>query len=150
MSVKAFIVIDMQEKYLADYDSGLIDRVNSGILRADNSGIPVIYIRNVGKPEDDDIYKMAEGLIIMSDIVYEKKRPSAFTSEEFIFRLRKLNADTLILAGIDGSCCVARTATDAIRNGFKVTIMQEYVGARNERVYGRVLKELTAKGACIL
>ena len=111
--MEILLVIDMQQKYMDKYDSELLDHVNMRIHEAMVAEIPVVYVRNVGKPETEKNYVLAEGLDIVSEFVFTKRCPSAFSSVEFVDFIERMKVDTINMVGIDGRCCVAKSALDA-------------------------------------
>lgn len=81
--MEILLVIDMQQKYMKDYDAELLSRVNQRILEANTSGIPVVYVRNIGQLENTEKYALCDNLAMVSDLIFEKKMPSTFSSNVF-------------------------------------------------------------------
>lgn len=136
------IVIDMQQKYIPMYDTGLVERVNVVINAYHEAGLPVLYVKNIGRPENAAQYELAENLVMVSDQIFEKRSPSAFTSEAFVQELERLHADTLEIAGVDGNCCVAQTAMEAVKRGYQVRVLVGSVGFRNKKLWDKTVKLL--------
>lgn len=136
------VVIDMQQKYLPMYDAGLVERVNAVINAYHEAGVPVLYVKNIGKPENAAQYELAENLVMVSDQIFEKRSPSAFSSEAFVRALERLHADMLEIAGVDGNCCVAQAAMDAAKRGYQVRVLVGCVGFRNEKIWDKTVKKL--------
>ena len=136
------VVIDMQQKYLPMYDAGLVERVNAVINSYHEAGAPVLYVKNIGKPENAAQYELAENLTVVSDQIFEKRSPSAFTSEAFGRELERLHADTLEITGVDGNCCVAQTAMDAAGKGYQTSVLMDCVGVRNAKIWEKMIKRL--------
>ena len=147
--MEILLVIDMQEKYMKDYDAALLTRVNQRILEANATGIPVVYVRNIGRVENADKYVFCNNLAIVSNLIFEKKVPSAFSSTEFSDYLKKIGVDLISIIGVDGRCCVFKTATDAIKAGYKVRIYLEAVAARNDNFFTRELPQMKEVGVMI-
>lgn len=139
--MEILLVIDMQEKYMSSYDSDLINRVNLRIREAKENAMPVVYIRNVGKIESIDKYNLSEKLDLVSEYSFTKRWPSAFSSEEFTAFVKNNRVDTINMIGVDGRCCVARTAMDVVKRGLAARIYLDSVAAKNDNFY---LKELPA------
>jgi nicotinamidase-related amidase len=89
-------------------------KARKGILRHNLKGSPGTAII----PE-----LFAEG----DHVVRGKKRYSAFYSTDLEFLLRRLGAESLILAGINTTTCVLCTAFDATNRDFRVIIASEAV-----------------------
>ena len=137
----ALIVIDMQRKYMDKYDSGLIERVNSRILKAKDQEEPVIYVKNVGLSGSEG-YELDDGLLLVSDYVFEKRFPSAFSADEFVLVLDKLKVSELELIGVDGSSCVAKTAFEAKENGYEVCVNLTCVASINEKIFSDTVQKM--------
>ncbi|WP_272796058.1 cysteine hydrolase family protein [Butyrivibrio sp. DSM 10294] len=132
---KALLVIDVQERYMHKYDPNLITRINNRISEADNDGILTIYVKNAGDPGSEDQYALADDLLIVSEYIFEKKFPSAFTSEEFKSFLEEQKITDLELIGVDGSSCVAKTAFAAKENGYEVSVNLNCVSSVNDKIF---------------
>ena len=143
--MKILLVIDIQERYMAHYDPNLLKRVNSRIREAQTVGIPVFYVRNIPRLESTENYDYATGLSIVSDHLYDKKSPSAFSNPSFAEDLKKLGVTEIEMIGVDGNCCVKRTCLDAVAAGFEVTLNLHCIAARNEKIFARTLAELAEK-----
>ena len=149
--MRALVVIDMQEKYLEGYDSELLDSINRQIqLAHEEEDVPIVYVKNVGITGNRTGYDLSEDLLLVSDLVYEKKRPSAFSSRAFTEKIKALKATELEIIGVDGTSCIAKTAMDAVKLGYKTDIVKSCVGARNKRLYEKTLNELEGAGVSIL
>lgn len=148
--MEILLVIDIQQKYMNSYDSDLLERVNMRIHEAVASDMPVFYVRNVGKLENEDKYVLAEGLDVVSEFVFAKRWPSAFSSEEFVQFIERLKVDTINMVGVDGRCCVARTALEAVKRGYKVRIYLDSVAAKNDNFYLKELPEMRDAGVEII
>ena len=140
------LVIDMQQKYMNSYEPSLLERVNLRIQKAVATDMPVVYVKNVGKPENEDKYVLAEGLDVVSEFVFAKRWPSVFSSEEFVQFLEQLKVDTINMIGVDGRCCVARSAIDAKKRGYKVKLYLDSVAATNDKFFLKELPEMQKAG----
>ena len=148
--MRALVVIDMQEKYLEECDSELLESINHKIkLTHEEEDVPIVYVKNIGITGNREGYDFYHGLLLVSDLVYEKKRPSAFSSKAFVQKIKALKATELEIIGVDGSSCVAKTAMDAVKNGYKTEIVRSCVGARNEKIFENTLAGLKKAGVCV-
>ena len=74
-----------------------------------------------------------------------KKRYNCFYSTDLEFLLRRLGADTLILAGINTTSCVLNTAFEATNRDFRVVIAEEAVDSMDGReMHGFALRLISA------
>ncbi|MFQ5898741.1 MAG: cysteine hydrolase family protein [Candidatus Methylomirabilia bacterium] len=74
-----------------------------------------------------------------------KKRYNCFHATDLEFLLRRLNARTLILAGINTTTCVLNTAFEATNRDFAVVIAQEAVDSMDgEEMHRFALRVLAA------
>ena len=144
--MKILLVIDLQQRYMAHYDPSLLDRVNSRILEAQASSIPVFYVRNIPRLESTENYDYATGLLMVSDHLYDKKSPSAFSNPSFETDLKNLGVTEIEIIGVDGNCCVKKTCLDAVAAGFEVVLNLHCIAARNEKIYAKTLAELADLG----
>ena len=149
--MRALVVIDVQEKYLEGYDSDLLDCINRKIqLAHEEEDVPIVYIKNVGITGNRTGYDLSDDLLLVSDLVYEKRLPSAFSSKAFVEKIKSLRTTELEIIGLDGTSCIAKTAMDAVKHGYKTEIVRSCVGARNKKLYEKTLTELEGAGVCIL
>ena len=149
--MRALVVIDMQEKYLDEYDDGLLKSINRKIRMAhEEEDVSIVYVKNVGLTGSRAGYELSTDLLLVSDLVYEKDEPSAFSSKAFTDKIKCLKATELELVGVDGSSCIAKTALDAIKRGYKTNIVKSCVGARDKKIYEKVLEELEDAGVMVL
>ena len=112
--MKILLVIDIQEKYLNYYDANLLSRINAKIAAAKSTVTQVFYVRNIGIHGEDDSYALAKNLLIVSDHIYEKIFPSAFTNDSFAKELKIQNVTELEIIGVDGNSCIKKTCLDAV------------------------------------
>jgi len=148
--MKTLLVIDVQEKYLSYYDAGLLSRINVRIAIAKSDCDQVFYIRNIGLQGDNDSYAMAKDLLMVSDHIYEKSFPSAFTNDSLAKELESMNVTELEIIGVDGNSCVKKTCLDAVNAGYKVTLNLKCTAARNEKIFKKTLEELTDTGVVVV
>ena len=144
--MEILLVIDMQQKYIDNYEPDLLDRVNVRIHESVDAGMPVVYVRNVGKLENEEKYVLAEGLDVVSEFVFAKRWPSAFSSEEFVQFIERMQVDAINMVGVDGRCCVARSALDAKKRGYEVRLYLDAVAATNDTFFIKELSEMQTVG----
>lgn len=62
---------------------------------------------------------------------FQKTNDSGFAHPELQAQLKAWNVDTLIIAGVNGCCCVRSTVTDGLKQGYKVVTSPEVIGDLN-------------------
>ena len=143
---KALLVIDVQAKYMDKYDHALMERINERIKKASDDGEIIIYVKNIGRPENACDYLLDERLNVASDNIFEKKFPSAFSSEKFCVFLKDNGITVLELIGVDGSSCVAKTAFDAVLNGYGTSVNLSCVSSINDKIYDKTIEKMERTG----
>lgn len=137
--MKYLLVVDMQEDYMGtkrnkklySYDTKkLINNINKRINEYPAES--VIYITNkffweFGKEQKE----LVNGLNIVSNNFFEKKKKSAFSNIKLLEYLQKKNVNSLELVGVDGNYCVGYTALDGIRKGFHIICNESCIGVRD-------------------
>ena len=144
--MKILLVIDLQTKYLSYYAPDLLSRINSRIAAAEAEDVPVFYVRNIGIQGDSDSYELAKELLVVSERIYSKKFPSAFTNDEFAKTLENMKVTDIEVVGVDGNSCVKKTCIDAINAGYNVTLDLACTAARNTKIFNETLAELSKHG----
>lgn len=145
--MKALLVIDVQKGYIERYDAGLLERINTRIRRAAQKGELVIYVRNVSKLKSGiRVNPLAEGLLVCSPNIVNKEAASIFSSAAFLLMLEQNDITDIDIIGIDGCCCVARSAEDARARGYAVRLECESIGAKNAERFEKKKQLLSAKG----
>ena len=135
---------------MAHYDPDLLSRVNARIREAQAAGTSVFYTRNIPRLESTENYDYAAELLIVSEHLYDKKSPSAFSNHAFCADLKKSDVTEIEMIGVDGNCCVKRTCLDAVSAGFEVTLNLNCMAARNGKIYIKTLAELAGKNVTLL
>lgn len=148
------LVIDMQEDYVGagrnrkayPYDEKLlIDTVNERIREYPTDA--VIYITNKffwesGREQN----KLVKGLKVVSSQVYEKRKSSCFSNKKLLEYLKKNNATSLELVGVDGNYCVGSSALEGIKKGFEVLFNESCVGVGKKKKFVKVKRKLEKSG----
>jgi len=139
----ALIVIDMQKDYIGEesrhnyYPNTLIDKVNERIAIANNNGQMIIYVKNKGKRKKEIyISDFVKGLSIASNFIIEKGKASFFEL------LKNKDICKIETIGIDGNCCVASSALDAMKLGFSVIFPLEYIGIKDKQRFIKTKEKL--------
>lgn len=97
--MEILLVIDMQQKYMDNYEPDLLNRVNVRIHETVDAGMPVVYVRNVVKLENEENYLLAEGLDAVSEYVLINDAISAKRQISFIYNVYGTDILSSILNG---------------------------------------------------
>ena len=145
----ALIVIDMQKDYIGEesrhnyYPNTLIDKVNERIAITNNNGQMIIYVKNKGKRKKEIcISDFVKGLSIASNFIIEKGKASMFDDDIFFELLKNKDICKIETMGIDGNCCVASSALDAMKLGFSVIFPLEYIGIKDKQRFIKTKEKL--------
>lgn len=145
----ALIVMDMQKDYIGEesrhnyYPNTLIDKVNERIAIANNNGQMIIYVKNKGKRKKEIyISDFVKGLSISSNFIIEKGKASMFDDDIFFELLKNKDICKIETIGIDGNCCVASSALDAMKLGFSVIFPLEYIGIKDKQRFIKTKEKL--------
>lgn len=145
----ALIVIDMQKDYIGEesrhnyYPNTLIDKVNERIAITNNNGQMIIYVKNKGKRKKEIyISDFVKGLSIASKFIIEKGKASMFDDDIFFELLKNKDICKIETIGIDGNCCVASSALDAMKLGFSVIFPLEYIGIKDKQRFIKTKEKL--------
>ena len=155
MGRPAIFVIDMLNDCFghAELDrmrGALCSSINQLTALARAKGFPVIWVRQEFEPDLSDAFldmkrenirmfiKGTPGPRILdelvrddSDIEIVKKRYSMFYGTGLESLLQELDADPLILAGVNTHACIRTAAIDAYQRDFQVTIVRECVASKD-------------------
>jgi nicotinamidase-related amidase len=126
--------------------------INDLTAFARERGLPVVWVRQEFEPDLSDAFldmrrdnirmfvKGTNGPLILDELVradsdFEivKKRYSMFYGTNLESLLQELDADSLVLAGVNSHACVRTAAIDAYQRDFPVTIIRECVASKDLR-----------------
>ena len=144
--MEALLVVDIQPKTvkLRKADA-LMDNWNQVIGSFDPEHIA--YIANL-RPfaRTPKGCPFAEGLNVVSDNIFFKRVPNAFTNTALHEWLEQIGAESVRIIGIDGNWCIKATALGALKNGFRATVLADAVSSNNESAFMKktipLLKEM--------
>lgn len=152
--MRCLLVIDMQEDYVGDLRNvrvysykakELIHSINNKISEYPNES--VIYVVNrffweIGrKPK-----KLVQGLYVVSNNVFEKRKASCFSNKQLLEYLQKINASELELVGVDGNYCVGASAIDGITKQYKILFNESLIGIGNYGKFKKMKRKLKKIG----
>ncbi|GAB3536948.1 cysteine hydrolase [Arthrobacter tecti] len=161
----ALLIIDMQKAFFEDDSLGkqqesLVRACNMLISEARQADVGIYVIRTehqrdkstwtVSMLDDDQGFlfngteqaEPVDGLSIDGLPQLVKTRDSAFFGTDLLQRLRVLDVDTVVLAGVSTHNCVAQTAADAYANNLRVIYATDAIASTNDEYAQDVLKVL--------
>lgn len=168
----ALVLIDFQSDYLhpggrmavaQNQVDPMLNAANAMIEAARKNAINVIYvrdefsrfefIRNMLRNDAALRYEAGSALDPRLDgtagVYFNKERGNAFSNSEFVSHLEALNLGNLVIAGVYAGGSVAATALDAMRRGYKVTVISDAIAGSNDEARDKALAELKGAGAQI-
>lgn len=130
----ALLIIDVQRGLvdaLTETRRGeLLGTLAELLHRARSSGTPVVYVRHNGSP--DDLLPGTPAWEIAPEIaphpaepIVEKRFRDSFRDTNLADVLAGINADHLVVAGMQTEYCVDATLREADRRGFRVTLVED-------------------------
>ncbi len=167
---KALLVIDVQENLVSDssrmhIDTTHIDQffkhVNQTIDLFEHEDWPVLYITNewsnvvVNWITGNVCKKGGKGVGLdprlrrVNGKLYTKSARSAFINTKVLKDLRDREVTEIVLLGLFAEHCVKATLLDALKNEFKVTVITDALGSKNEGNLRRSLQYYQRKGAAL-
>jgi nicotinamidase-related amidase len=136
----ALLVIDVQREYMEPAPfltcdgNDLIAKCRRLIESARTAGVPVVFVRHVDKvpPADPALAEICSDIAPReTDIVVEKRSPSAFLHTDLEDVLRRLSVRTLYVCGLATYGCLNATVVCAVCKGYDVTVARDAHGAQS-------------------
>lgn len=149
--MKALLVVDVQPETMKGRDTdGLVDTCNEIVGRYPAE--LVFYVANLRplapEPTGDPF---AEGLSVVSDQVFFKRRSDSFSNPALMPALAARDVDAVEVIGIDGNFCIKATAMGALRGDLGVMVNKRAVASKNpERFETTTAKKLADAGVVIV
>jgi nicotinamidase-related amidase len=143
------LVIDVQERLLpAMYDpEGVTGRCRDLLSAAQAFGIPILvtehYPRGIGATAAALRDFVAPGSVV------QKIHFSGFTEPQVRQRIRAVEKDTLVLAGMEAHVCLGQTALDLVVAGYRVIVSSDATASRTRLDHETALHRLAGAGASI-
>lgn len=148
--MKSLLIIDIQKEYMESYPYELIDKINNKIFKSGKEKYLIIYVKNIRRLKSGNkIYDFTDNLNICSDNILFKDKASAFTNKELEILLKNNNITEIEIIGVDGNGCVASTAKDAVKLGYKTTLLCDYIGIKNRKRFETNKEKLKDMGIII-
>lgn len=177
MVKRALLVIDMQYDFVdragaipCHGASSLVPKICRLVERAHETGIPVIYTKELHRSNKVDLGRELDGdcplhcvegtlgAEIVKDLslweidyVISKRRYSCFLGTDLMILLKGLGTDVLYLTGVATDVCVYLTAMDAHQLDYKVKIVEDCVAGTSKAAHEAALAavERLQKGSVI-
>lgn len=136
MNKKALLIIDVQKGMFLKGNSVYLDHVllhtlQSLILKARESGVPIFYIQH-NAPDGYPLEHGSDGWKLHSDLspetkdcVIQKTTPDAFHLTDLDKELKNNGIEELILTGIQSEVCVDTTCRRAYSLGYDITLVSD-------------------------
>jgi nicotinamidase-related amidase len=169
---KALLVIDMQIDYIDENGkfpierrqiNNLIETVNNIIADFNDNDYQIIYIRRFFRKNDiQNIFRnfaVIEGtagaeidprINIVSDNIFDKYTPSAFSNKRFENFLIRNQINELYVCGVMADECVYETALGAFDRNYKVNYISNAVGSSSVKKIENAIEKLRNKGINII
>lgn len=174
-SQKALLLIDIQEDYTGvlakppfPYKDSelLIATLNKLIKKSSDKNIIIVYIKHEfegffgkllttffghrtaikGAPGTE----LDERINILSNNIFTKSMPSAFSNPALEEFLVKHQVNELLITGLDASRCVNATAKGALKRGYNVTIVTDCIATKNPSGLDNLLNQFKKKGISLM
>jgi bifunctional isochorismate lyase/aryl carrier protein len=147
----------------------LVEAINELVAIMRGVAKPVIWVRQEFEPDLRDAFpemkskgiritiKGTHGCEILqelslapSDLVIVKKRYSAFYGTALDETLARIQADTIIVAGINTHACVRTTAIDAYQRDWPVVLAEDCVDSYDQEHHEISVKYMSKKIAALM
>ena len=144
------LCLDVQPVFLAAItDSQRFHwRCSFALEAATGLGVPVVFTEQV----PDKLGHTAADLLALcrEPEVLPKTAFSPFAEKKLAVHLKAKGHRQLLICGLETPICVYQTAIDALKAGYKVTVLADCVGARRPADAAAVLAQLAHDGCRVL
>jgi nicotinamidase-related amidase len=174
----ALLIIDMQNDFVLDgaplkvaQARAVIPKILEilGRFRAGNR--PVFHVLRVHRRDGSDVEIIRQDLFknhpfavegthgaqvidelspAAGEYVIQKTRMSAFIGTELDLMLRNLGITDLIVTGIQTPNCIRTTVFDAIAYNYRVTLIEDAVGAKNDAIHRANVEDMENIGVRVM
>jgi nicotinamidase-related amidase len=159
-----FLAADGRMPVAASHVVPMLMSASSAIARFRAEGRPIVAIGNEFRRADWLMNILRRGASIegsagsnwdarvaLDGLVYFPKwKTSAFSNPAFERWLDHNKITDIVLGGLYARACVAATASDALKGGFGVTLLESAIACASDRSKSRALRRLEGKGATVL
>lgn len=148
--MEALLVIDIQPETVRPRSAESLIKEWNAIIGTYDPDV-VAYVANLrpfAKVSQGNPF--ADGLNIVSENVFYKRMPDAFTNSALSAWLEEIGAKSVRLIGIDGNWCIKSTALGAVKHGFETHVARSAVASRNEKAFiNKTIEKLQRHGVKI-
>jgi nicotinamidase-related amidase len=134
----------------------IFPKVKLRIEEARKEGIPVIYICDAHRAQDEEFKRWPAPAILgtkgaevleelkpeKTDFIVKKRRYSGFLGTDLDLLLKELKVEKLHLAGVLTNICVFFTAAEAAMRDYEVVVYRDSVAALSEKYHKSALDQL--------
>ena len=152
MSRKALVVIDIQNDITKHYRD-IIDRLNTAIEWAAESGMEIVYIQHNNLSAGTRTFKpgtkgaeLVPELKVVSDHIFVKTKANALTSEAFSEFIRSREIREFYITGADATACVKSTCFNMAKAGYAVHVISDCVTSYDLKKIPEMLAYYADKG----
>ena len=156
MKNKALLVIDLQNDITKNYKK-IIEQVNAAIDWAAANEFHVIYIRHYNLSEKTRTFKpgtkgsdLVPELRVASEIIFDKSKASALTSQPFADYIEKNGIVELYITGADATACVKSTSYNLAKAGYKVYVIADCITSYDLKKVDQMLAYYAKKGCEVI
>jgi len=146
------VVVDIQEKLLPAMKKGedIVEKAAILIQGAGMLGVPILVTEQYPKGLGATIKPIGEALGEFVPI--EKTSFSIMGEPAFVEALKESGAEDVMICGIESHVCVQQSALDLLEKGYRVYIMEDATGSRNntdKKFAGRRMVEAGCVGTTV-
>ena len=143
------IIVDVQGKlaHLMRQKNILFDNLQRLIKGMQILGIPIIWLEHCPEALGPTIPEVAN---LLSDIKPISKHSfSCCGSDEFMQKIKKLNRQQVLIAGIETHICIYQTAMDLLDLQYEIQIVADAVSSRTRENFKIGLEKIKDLGAAL-
>ena len=126
---KAFLVMNMCEKFKSNYSDEFINDVNNAIQYADDNKYKVIYLYLYKK--DNSEYD--KRLKVINNVFFNQNFADAFSNKEFERYLVDNRVNEIYIAGSDLACSILKTSLGAKNRGYKINLIKKAIKTSSKK-----------------
>ncbi len=175
---QALLIIDMQNDFVLEgaplsvaQGRAVIPKILEILGRFRAGGLPVFHVLRIHRRDGSDVEIIRQDLFkdhpfavegtpggqVVDELmpspgeyIIPKIRMSAFIGTELDLMLRNLGITELIVTGIQTPNCIRTTVFDAIAYNYRVTLVEDAVGARNDTIHHANVQDMANIGVRIM
>lgn len=126
---KAFLVMNMCEKFKSNYSDEFINNLNNSIQYANDNKYKIIYLYLYKK----DNLEYDKRLKVINNVSFRQSLADAFSNKEFEKYLVNNRVNEIYIAGSDMACSILKTSLGAKNRGYKVTLIKKAIKSSSKK-----------------